>query len=128
MLSLICKMETKTTSFKDLQCWQKARVLAALSYQITDLIKDYTLKDQFRRASVSIMNNIAEGYTRQSNKETNRFFDIAIASSTEVISMTYLFEDIKCFPEEIITDIRTKAEEIYKMTNSLARYFRNKQQ
>jgi len=80
----------KFNSFEEILLWQKARELNAANYNVTnsnDLFsKDYGLKDQIRRASVSISSNIAEGFERQTQKEFIRFLYIAKASAGEVRS------------------------------------------
>ena len=66
----------KINSFEDLEVWQKASDLAVDAYEITSqgkLSKDYGLKDQFQRASISISNNIAEGYEYDNNKDFINF-------------------------------------------------------
>ena len=66
--------------FEDLICWQKARELARFIYQITnavDFSRDFGLRDQIRRAAVSVMSNIAEGFDRGTRIELINFFFIA---------------------------------------------------
>ena len=70
--------------FEDIKAWQKARDLAKQVYDMTcqgNFATDYALKDQIRRASVSVMSNIAEGYARQTDKEFVQFLHIALALS-----------------------------------------------
>ncbi len=55
--------------FEDIKAWQKAKLLTLQIYKVFENSKDYSFKDQIQRASVSIMNNIAEGFERQSSKE-----------------------------------------------------------
>ena len=72
--------------FEDIQAWQKARQITSKIYKATakdDFAKDYGLKDQIRRASISIMSNIAEGYVRRSDKEFANFLNIAHGSVAE---------------------------------------------
>lgn len=76
--------------FEDIIAWKKAGELTVEIYKIFEDIKDYSFRDQIRRASVSIMNNIAEGFERKSNKEFIRFLYIAKGSCAEVRSMLYL--------------------------------------
>ncbi len=64
----------KFERFEDIISWQKAKVLTVTIYKLFDTSKDFGFKDQIQRAFVSIMNNIAEGYERKSNKEFRRFF------------------------------------------------------
>lgn len=87
---------TKITRFEDLNCWKEARKLVKKIYKISEegkFGKDYGLKDQSRRASVSIMTNIAEGFSRYHRKESIRFFDFAQSSAAEVQSLLYVAED-----------------------------------
>jgi four helix bundle protein len=73
--------------FEDIQAWQKARELNKTIYEITKnshFSKDFSLKDQIRRASVSTMANIAEGFGRRSNKEFANFLNMAHGSAAEV--------------------------------------------
>jgi len=83
-------------NFEDIEAWQKARQLTKRIYEITKkgaLAKDYGLKDQIRRASVSIMSNIAEGFERGGNKEFIQFLSTAKGSSGEVRSQLYVIVD-----------------------------------
>jgi four helix bundle protein len=115
-----------SVNFTDLKCWQKSRLLARITYEQTRSVKDFNIRDQLRRATLSIMNNIAEGYTRRSEKETFRFLNISIASCAEVISMTYHLEDIRFLDNDKLNDIRDKAIELSKMINGLANYVKTK--
>jgi four helix bundle protein len=76
--------------FEDIIAWQKAGVLSLAIYQQFKECKDFGLKNQIERASVSIMNNIAEGFERRTNKEFKNFLYIAKGSCGEVRSMLYL--------------------------------------
>lgn len=82
------------TKFEDLIIWQDSRCLVNNVYKEFRDVKDYGFKDQIQRASVSIMNNIAEGFERYSDVEFRRFLIIAKASCGEVRSMLYLAEDL----------------------------------
>ena len=84
------------TRFEDLIAWQKARELTKAIYQATTTIpfsKDFGLKDQIQRASVSIMSNIAEGFERGSHNEFHQFLVIAKGSCAEVKSQLYVALD-----------------------------------
>jgi four helix bundle protein len=84
------------TRFEDLTCWQKARELMNYVFDLCEkerLSKDFGTKDQIRRAAVSVMNNIAEGFGRYSNKQFTTFLDYSNASCLEVRSMSYVLLD-----------------------------------
>ena len=82
--------------FEDLSIWKLSRELTNRIYAITgsgEFSKDYGLRDQIRRASVSIMSNIAEGFERGGNQEFGQFLSIAKGSSGEVRSQLYVAVD-----------------------------------
>lgn len=82
--------------FEDIQAWQKARELTNLVYQLTRqeaFARDFGLRDQIRRAAVSAMSNIAEGFGRDSNRDFIQFLSIAKASVSEVQSQLYVASD-----------------------------------
>ncbi len=110
--------------FEDLECWKCARELASMVYRYTrngPISRDFGFKRQIRDASVSSMNNIAEGFTRYGRKEMIRFFNIAQSSAAEVMSMTYAMEDLKYQPKEICEEIRAKAFETKNKTLAFMR-------
>ncbi len=80
----------KIERFEDIIAWQKAEKLAGNIYPQFSKCKDFSFRDQIQRAAVSIMNNIAEGYERGTNKEFRNFLFIAKSSCAEVRSMLYL--------------------------------------
>lgn len=83
--------------FEDLKVWQLARELVLAVYQLTSTQvfgKDHALRDQIRRAAVSSMANIAEGFERGSNREFMRFLYIARGSAGEVRSHLYVARDL----------------------------------
>ena len=83
----------KIPRFEDLEAWQIARELTNKIYSISrkeSIRRDYGFVDQIRRAAISIMNNIAEGFERGSNKDFVRFLFIARGSAGEVRSMLYV--------------------------------------
>ena len=84
-------------SLEDIQAWQKARQVTRMIYEITSeggFARDYGLRDQIRRASVSIMANIAEGFGRRSDKEFANFLNVAHGSVSEVQSHLYVALDL----------------------------------
>ena len=80
----------KIERFEDIIGWKKSKDLTLLLYKYTDECRDYSYNDQLRRASLSIMNNIAEGFERQTDKEFIQFLYIAKGSCGEVRSMLYI--------------------------------------
>jgi four helix bundle protein len=82
--------------FEDIKAWQKAREVTRLVYTISrdkEFARDFGLRDQIRRASVSIMANIAEGHGRRSDKEFANFLNMARGSVEEVQSHLYVALD-----------------------------------
>lgn len=83
--------------FEDIQAWQESRILVKMIYSLTNkelFSKDYGMRDQIRRASVSTMANIAEGFDCDSKVEFARFLGIARRSAVEVQSILYAAFDI----------------------------------
>lgn len=120
---------SKIERFEDLQCWQKSRELVKYTFTITqsdNLVKEYDLKSQLRRAALSTMNNIAEGFGRLSEKEFIRFLEMSSASCIEILSMTYILEDLNFLQIEKTTELRNLANDTKNITLGLIRYLRNK--
>ncbi len=80
--------------FEDIIAWQKGKEITLDIYSVFKNCRDYSFRDQIQRASVSVMNNIAEGFERQSNKELRQFLYIAKGSCGEIRSMLYLALDL----------------------------------
>ena len=84
--------------FEDLPIWVDSRKLVHSIYKLTSkskFSKDYGFKDQIQRAAISIMNNIAEGFERDSNTEFIRFLIYSKGSAGEVRSMLYIAKDLE---------------------------------
>ncbi len=93
----------KVKRFEDLIAWQKARELTRQIYLLTKkepFSKDYGLREQIQRASVSIMSNLAEGFERGSSAEFHQFLVIAKASCAELRSQLYVALDIGYITQE----------------------------
>ena len=89
-------MANEIRTFEDLDAWTIAREVTKLIYALTRegvFAKDFGLLDQIRRAAVSIMSNIAEGFERSSNKDFAKFLFIAKGSAGEVRSLLYVAQD-----------------------------------
>ena len=85
----------------------------------------YGLTNQIRRAIVSVSSNIAEGSTRQTNKEKARFYEIAFGSLIEVLNQLILATDLEYISNDQQKEIRTKIEETGRLLNALHKYTRN---
>lgn len=107
--------------FQDLICWQRSFELTDAVYEATENLKDYSLKDQLRRAAVSAMNNIAEGFGRFHSKDTKRFLEFTTSSCLEIESMTYLLEKRKLLPMAQTEIIRALAIETFKINAGFAK-------
>ncbi len=80
----------KIEKFEDILAWQKGKELTLIVYKVFKSSKDFSFKNQIERASVSIMNNVAEGFERRTNKDLVNFLFIAKGSAGEVRSMLNL--------------------------------------
>lgn len=115
----------KVERFEDLVCWQKARELVNMIYEITrsgPLAKDYKLKDQLRSAAVSSMSNIAEGFARFHKKDFIRFLDISQSSAAEVRSLMYVVLDQKYLSLDKVKLVQDKSDECRKSTLALVKH------
>ncbi len=115
--------------FEDIKAWQKARELTNVIYQLTNKVsfaKDYGLRDQIRRAAVSSMSNIAEGYARQSDKEFVQFLFVGLGSIAEVQSQLYLANDLSYISKDEFDGTFEQSAEVARLINGLLRYLRAK--
>lgn len=101
--------------FEDILVWQKARELSNDVYRAFINCKDYSFCDQIKRAAVSVMNNIAEGTERASDKELRQYLFIAKGSCGEVRSMLILAKDQNYITREDFALLYDRAEQISKM-------------
>ena len=110
-------------SFENLRIWIEARAFVVEIYSLMKDNRDFGFKDQIQRASVSIMNNIAEGSESGSDRTYIRYLNISKGSCSEVKSMLYLCEDMKyCTPEkrlELQSKLLTISGQIYKLIDFL---------
>lgn len=105
--------------FEDLLVWQKSQNFAVSIYQDFSNLKDYAFKDQISRASVSISNNIAEGFDRKTNPDFIRFLYMATSSNSEVRSMLYLAERLKYLEAKRVKELIENSNEISRMLYGL---------
>jgi four helix bundle protein len=119
---------SKIERFEDIQAWQKARELNKIIYNITKhsiFNKDYFLRDQMRRASISVMANIAEGFGRKSKKEFANFLNMSHGSAAEVQCHIYSALDLNYISQSDFKMIYDNVEEVSKMIQGLMNYLNN---
>src|SRR6185295_18496969 len=98
--------------FEEIESWRKARALTNEIYHVTasgKFIRDFGLKDQIRRASVSILSNIAEGFERGGDKEFSQFLIIAKGSCGEVRAQLYVALDQGYLSQASFESLSSKA-------------------
>jgi four helix bundle protein len=114
--------KSKISSFTDLVTWQEAHKLVLEVYKITQLIPNkekYNVISQLERAAVSITNNIAEGFGRQSSKEMTQFLYIALGSLKEVQNMTIICRDMNYITEDQFSSITTQTASTNRLLRGL---------
>jgi four helix bundle protein len=117
-------------SFEDIKAWQKAYQVTLEVYRLTGnekFAKDFGLKDQIRRAAVSIMANIAEGHGRRSNLEFANFLNMARGSAAEVQSHLHVALGLEYIERGKFDELHAMLTEVSRMTLALARYLRGQQ-
>ena len=111
--------------FEDLRVWNEAKSLAGLVYKTFRQSRDFGFKDQIQRASVSIMNNIAEGFERGSDTDFIRFLYIAKSSAGELRSMLYLAKELEYVDPKTADDLLKHAMLISGSLSNFIRYLKN---
>ncbi|MDX1906129.1 MAG: four helix bundle protein [Bacteroidia bacterium] len=113
--------------FEDIQAWQLARILAQDIHkqcQSSLFAQDFPLKDQIRRAAGSVMDNIAEGFARNGNKEFSQHLSIAKASAAEVQSQLYRALDQHYLTQTQFNQLYSQADHIIAMITKLMQYLK----
>lgn len=105
----------KIDKFEDIIAWQKAKELTLIIYTIFRNNRDFSFRDQIQKAAVSIMNNIAEGFERNGNKELKKFLYISKGSCAEVRSMIILALELEYISKENYLKIYNLSIEISRM-------------
>ena len=111
--------------FEDVQAWKKCRKLAKEIYQETSrgpFSRDFGLRDQIRRAAVSAMSNIAEGFERGGNKEFHQFLSMAKGSVGEVRSQLYVALDVGYLEEKDFNRLFAIADEAGRLIGGFMSY------
>ena len=110
--------------FEDTEVWQDARRLTKTIYQLTSIApfaKDWGLIDQVRRASISIMANIAEGSERGTTKEFVHFLSIALGSAAELRSHLYISKDLSYITQDQMEELINSVNSIVRQLKGLRR-------
>jgi len=121
---------SKVNCFEDLTCWQEARKIVKDIYKvcsINEFRKDFGLADQVKRAAVSIMANISEGFSRRGNKEFIQFLFIAMSSAAEVQSHLYVALDQKYIDQKKFNEIYEQTKKTAMIISGLIKYLRTRQ-
>jgi four helix bundle protein len=105
----------KIERFEDIIAWQKAKELSLEIYRNFKSCSDFNFKNQILRAVLSIMNNIAEGFERNTDKDFRNFLYIAKGSCAEVRSMLYIALELNYITEEEFKKYHLIALEISKL-------------
>ncbi len=116
--------------FEDLVLWQKSKDFTIKIYKLTEqekFAKDYGLKDQIRRASVSIPSNIAEGFDRKGNKEFIQFLHISLGSLAEVKTQLIIAFELDYMNNENLEMLNQEIIEIQKLLKGLITYLKKSQ-
>jgi four helix bundle protein len=118
----------KIEKFEDIIAWQEARSLANKIYEVCRAIeqkKEYVLSDQIKRASISIMANIAEGFGRRTPKEFAQFLFTSKASASELQSHLYIALDQRCLCDQEFNELYNNLDYIQRLLSNFIKYLRN---
>jgi four helix bundle protein len=121
----------KIERFEDIKAWQEARVLVKITYDAIksnkNFIGDYKFREQIHSAAVSVMPNIAEGFSRRSTKEFIQFLFIAKGSVAEVQSQLYVALDQSYINEEKFAELYPKSDEVARLLSGFIKYLLTKE-
>lgn len=105
----------KINRFEEIIAWQKSRDLTIIIYKLFKNNRDFSFKDQIQRACLSVMNNIAEGFERNSNKELRNYLYIAKGSCGEVRSMLFISQELDYVTKEEYEKLYNDSIEISRL-------------
>jgi four helix bundle protein len=116
----------KITRFEELECWKEAKKLVKMVYELVDgtqnFKRDYRFKEQATSAAISVMSNIAEGFSRQTNKEFIRFLYISKSSASEAQSLLCVALDLGYIDKEKFDEIYKQADRVSQINSGLIKY------
>lgn len=113
--------------FEEMEAWQKARELTREIYRVSSegrFSRDFALRDQIRKASISVMANIAEGFERDGRREFLQFLSMAKGSAGEVKAQLYVAKDQQYIDEDAFVRLTAMSVETGKMIGGLMSYLR----
>jgi four helix bundle protein len=116
--------------FEELEAWKKARELTKAIYQVSssgEFARDFGLRDQIRRAAVSILSNIAEGFERDGNKEFLQFLSVAKGSCGEVRAQLYVALDQAYISTEQFQELLGQTKQVGRLIGGLRKYLQTSQ-
>jgi four helix bundle protein len=115
----------KIERFEDIDAWKKARALTKVIHRESasgKFARDFALRDQIRRAAVSIMSNIAEGFEQGGNKEFIQFLAMAKGSAGELKSQLYIALDAEYLTQPQFDALYSQTQEISRLLAGFMRY------
>jgi len=112
-------------NFEDLEIWKISRELVNLIYSDLSKCHDFAFRDQITRAGISSMNNIAEGFCRNTDKEFKQFLNISKGSSGEVKSMYYIAEDQNFVPQSVAIERRHRIQILINKISMVMKYLKS---
>jgi len=122
----------KIERFEDIKAWQEARALVKITYNAIKSDRgfgsDYKFREQIQSAAVSIMSNIAEGFSRRTTKEFAQFLFIAKGSAAEVQSQLYVALDQGYISAGKFNEVYSKSDEVARLLSGFIQYLLKTQQ
>lgn len=115
----------KVEKFEDIASWKMAREAVRQVYELNsndEFSRDYALRDQIRRSSISIMSNIAERFEREGNKELISFLSIAKGSCAEARSQLYIALDCNYINQNQFISTYNKLDETGRLIGGFIKY------
>lgn len=119
----------KIASFKDLHAWQQAHILVLLIYKLSTRFPDrekFALTDQIRRSGISVSSNIAEGFSRQGQKEKVQFYHTAKGSLTELENQLLIARDVEYISDEEFKKLEIQLILVGKLITGLIRSIKSR--
>ena len=115
---------TTIKNFEELAVWNMAREITNLIYDDFRNCHDFGFRDQITRAGISIMNNISEGFCRNTDSEFRHFLSISKGSGGEIKSMYYIAEDQKYIEQNVALERRKRIQKLINSTGTFMKYLK----